>query len=211
MQTTLAEWIQYLQKGPIFENTHYRGITIWKSPLDLWIFQEIIHETRPRVIVEIGSRFGGTTQFMADLLELRGGEGMVISVDPDRTGYSATHPRIRAITGSSLDPGVIREVTALCSTGENMIVHDGDHTRANVLRDLQSYSPLVGVGHYFIVEDGIMDVFWPGVSPGSYGDGPLAAIDDFLQMTSAFVPDASRERYRITYNPRGYLRRVRPA
>ena len=25
----------------------YRGMTTWKCPLDLWIYQEILHEVRP--------------------------------------------------------------------------------------------------------------------------------------------------------------------
>ncbi len=66
---SLADWDIYL-RSQMFDKTHYRGIPIWKNPLDLWIFQEIVHETKPRVIVEIGSRFGGTTLFLGGLLEL---------------------------------------------------------------------------------------------------------------------------------------------
>lgn len=205
---SLADWDIYL-RSQMFDKTHYRGIPIWKNPLDLWIFQEIVHETQPRIIVEIGSRFGGTTLFLADLLELRGGDGVVISVDIDRDGYRAEHNRIRTITGSSMDSSVVAQVKSMCDRKEVMFVHDGDHRRQSVLADLNSYSPLVGVGQYFIVEDGSMDLFWPGRGPGSYSDGPLLAIDDFLQTNQDFVVDDSKERYIVTENPKGYLRRIR--
>jgi cephalosporin hydroxylase len=58
------------------------------------------------------------------------------------------------------------------------------------------------------MEDGIMDVFWGGKGPGSFGDGPLAATDEFLLTDSHFVVDTSRERYIITENPKGFLKRV---
>jgi cephalosporin hydroxylase len=205
---TLAEWEINLPTH-MFDKTHYRGIPIWKNPLDLWIFQEIIHETKPRFIIEIGSRFGGTTQFLADLLELQGGDGIVISIDIDRNGYRASHKRIRNIDGSSMDPAVLAQVKAFCTGPEGMVVHDGDHNHQAVLMDLKAYSPLVGKGQYFIVEDGIMDKFWPGRGPGSYCDGPLPAIDDFLQSNHDFVVDSSRERYVLTENPKGYLQRIR--
>jgi len=207
LSQTLAEWEIHLPTY-LFDKTHYRGIPIWKNPLDLWIFQEIIHETKPRFIIEIGSRFGGTTQFLADLLELQGGDAIVISIDIDRNGYRANHPRIRTITGSSMEPSVIAQVKSFCTGPGGMVVHDGDHNRRAVLSDLNNYSSLVGIGNYFIVEDGIMDEFWPGRGPGSHCDGPLPAIDDFLETNQNFAVDSSRERYVLTENPKGYLRRI---
>jgi cephalosporin hydroxylase len=85
-----------------------------------------------------------------------------------------------------------------------LIVHDADHTRSAVLRDLQAYSPLVSPGSYFVVEDGIVDVL---DIPGFTGEGPLAAIRDFIRNHPEFEIDKSRERYLLTYNPSGYIRR----
>ncbi len=74
------------------------------------------------------------------------------------------------------------------------------------------YSPLVTVGSYFVVEDGLVDLFPPGYDGrrrqiGKSWDGPFAAVGDFLAVHPEFEVDESRERYLLTYNPRGYLRR----
>ena len=58
------------------------------------------------------------------------------------------------------------------------------------------------------VEDGIVDVFNSGNALGWRAEGPLAAIETFLTQDSHFVIDAQRERYILTYNQKGYLKRV---
>src|SRR5450759_3806253 len=37
--------------------------------------------------------------------------------------------------------------------------------------------------------------------------GPMEAVRDFLNTTSSFKADATRERYLMTLNPSGYLRK----
>lgn len=43
-----------------------------KLPLDLWIFQEIIHESKPDVIVEAGTFDGGSALYLATILDAIG-------------------------------------------------------------------------------------------------------------------------------------------
>ena len=38
--------------------------------------------------------------------------------------------------------------------------------------------------------------------------GPLEAVEEFLARTDEFEIDREREKFLITFNPRGYLRRV---
>lgn len=44
--------------------TTYRGVPVWKCPLDLWIYQEIINDLRPDLIVETGTALGGSAFFL---------------------------------------------------------------------------------------------------------------------------------------------------
>jgi cephalosporin hydroxylase len=67
-------------------------------------------------------------------------------------------------------------------------VHDADHRREAVLRDLRAYSDLVSAGSYFIVEDGIMDQV--DLSDVPRVPGPLPAILAFLAERDDFVVDA---------------------
>jgi cephalosporin hydroxylase len=36
----------------------WRGRVLSKTPLDAWIYQEIIHETKPDVVIEVGNCLG---------------------------------------------------------------------------------------------------------------------------------------------------------
>jgi len=44
--------------------------------------------------------------------------------------------------------------------------------------------------------------FWP-----DFGPGPMEAVDKFLSEKDDFVIDQRCERFLMTLNPRGYLRR----
>src|SRR5919106_1486204 len=101
------------------------GTQALKNPLDLWVYQEIMAETRPALIVETGTWRGGSALFMASVCDLVG-EGEIVSIDvaPLRDDYPQ-HPRITYLAGrSSTDPGVLEEVRARA---------DGHRTREKFL------------------------------------------------------------------------------
>src|SRR4051812_31456755 len=56
------------------------GYETLKCPLDLWIYQELIVAGRPDVIVETGTRFGGSALFLASVCD-QIGHGRVVSID----------------------------------------------------------------------------------------------------------------------------------
>lgn len=205
----LRRYYELLQEQ-ILHATHWMGVPMRKNPLDAWVCQEILHAVRPDVLVEIGSYVGGSTLFFAHLMDLLG-HGEVVSVEVRRDRYRVEHPRITEVTGESLDPGVIAEVRRRCEGRRAMVVHDGDHSRETVLADLRAYAGLVPVGSYVVVEDGTVDQFPVGsaLHPRKFAEGPLLAVEDFLRADDRFQIDRGMERYVVTWNPSGYLRRVR--
>jgi cephalosporin hydroxylase len=205
---SLHRWLLYHQTDIVFGGCHWMGARAHKNPMDAWIYQEILWEVKPDVVVEIGSCYGGTTLYLAHMLDLIG-KGTVVSVDIDRSKFSVSHPRIVEVTGDSGSPDTVARVTANCSGKSTLVIHDGDHRMGPVLRDLRAYSSLVSLGSYLIVEDGVMDLFRPGDGIGTFSPGPLVAIEAFLRERPEFAVDSRRERYVMTYNPRGFLRRVR--
>ncbi len=209
---TLARWILYHQRIVLSGTCSWMGVMALKNPLDMWIYQEVLHEVRPDVVVEIGSATGGSALFLADMLEIIG-NGIVVTIDPDRSSFVAAHDRIVTVTGDSSAEPIVKRVEELCRGKKVLLIHDGDHNKAQVLKDLRAYSPLVSVGSYAIVEDGIIDELHPDSGEGMFGDfqdgGPLPAIREFLAENSDFEVDRSRERYIITYNPEGFLKRIR--
>ena len=207
---TLADWMIRHQEEIVFDQVTWMGVKAYKNPLDCWIYQEIVHEVRPEVIVELGSYAGGSTLYLCHLLDIVGA-GEVVSVDIDRAHFAVKHPRLVEITGDCASEEVRAQVFARCAGKRTLVLHDADHTRDAVLRDLRNFADLVSVGSYLIVEDGVVDVFDPTATErlGWHRQGPLVATRLFLQEDARFEVDESRERYLITYNPKGFLRRVR--
>jgi len=205
---TLKEWFLQHEREIVYKEPRWMGVRIIKNPLDTWIYQELIYSVQPDIILEIGSGYGGSTLYFANLLDLIGW-GTVISVDIDRSPYNVEHARIQAITGDSSSPEVEREILELCHGKKVMVSHDSSHYKEKVLSDLRRYSPLVSVGSYFVVEDGIYDLFSPLEGVGGFADGPFDAITEFLKENQDFEPDLSCERYVCTNHPMGFLKRIR--
>jgi cephalosporin hydroxylase len=204
---TLREWLVHHQTRVVFDQCHWMGVPSLKNPLDAWVYQEMLFELRPERLVEIGSAAGGSTLYFAHLMDLIG-TGEVVSIDVDRSGFVARHPRIVQVTGDSGSAEVIARIHDLCRGRATMLVHDGDHSKGAVLRDLEAYQDLIAPGGAIVVEDGVQDLFRPGDGLGTFEEGPLAAIDEFLRRHPDFSVDATRERYVATYNPRGFLKRA---
>jgi cephalosporin hydroxylase len=207
LRLSLRRWLLYHQSDVVFDRCSWMGVRALKHPLDAWIYQEILYEVRPDVVVEIGSAAGGGTLYLAHLMEILG-SGFVVSVGKDRSTFAAKHERIVTVTGHSSAPETLASVRELCDGKRVLVIHDADHRKEQVLDDLRAYSPLVSVGSYLIVEDGIIDVFRPHEILGVPYEGPLAATEEFVRHNRDFEIDHSRERYLVTYNPRGFLRRV---
>jgi cephalosporin hydroxylase len=41
-----------------------------------------------------------------------------------------------------------------------------------------------------------------------FGPGPMEALEEFLASSNEFVSDPECEKFMLTFNPRGYLRKV---
>jgi cephalosporin hydroxylase len=183
------------------------GAQALKNPLDLWVYQEIVFETRPDLIVETGTYRGGSALYLASICDLLGaGEILSIDIEPLRDDYPQ-HPRITYLAGrSSTDPEVLAEVRARADGRRTLIVLDSDHSQAHVEAELEAYAPLVPIGCYLIVEDSNIGQIRKDLLPG-----PLQAVEVFLAKTKEFEIDREREKFLITFNPSGYLRRVAPS
>jgi cephalosporin hydroxylase len=189
----------------VYRRTYWRGVETQKCPLDLWIYQEILHELRPDVIVETGTFTGGSAFYLATLFDVLGG-GRVITVDLEPQPNLPVHPRITYISGlSSTAPEAVSRVRALLKPGESvMVILDSDHSRNHVLDELRLYARMVTPGQYLIVED--TNINGHPALP-AFGPGPMEALDDYLKEDDAFEIDPNREKFYMTFNPRGYLKR----
>src|SRR5262245_46948389 len=200
----LSKVLPMLQQR-IMEGSKYHGIPTLKSPLDFWIYQEILWETRPEFIIEIGNFHGGSALALAHACDALG-QGQIIGIDTIDHRIDPrvrAHSRITLLTGDACEvyPAVER---MLGSNRKVMVIEDSAHTYENTLSVLETYSRLVGTGMYFIVEDGICH---HGLEVGPK-PGPYEAVETFVESNKDFVVDRSKEGYCVTWNPKGYLKRV---
>ncbi len=182
------------------------GFRTVKCPLDLWIYQELLVRTRPDLVIETGTLMGGGALFMASVMDFIG-HGRVISIDIEPRAGRPTHPRLSYWTGSSVDQEIVAEARKTAAGGRTMVVLDSDHSAAHVRREIECYRGLVQVGDYLIVED--TNINGHPTFP-EFGPGPMEAVEAFLAESDEFVSDRRCERFLMTLNPKGYLKRVRP-
>ncbi len=161
-----------------WKNTFWLGVRAQKCPLDLWIYQEIIHETRPDVIVECGTAEGGTALFLAAICDLVR-NGRVITVDVIEDSARPKHERITYLTGSTVWEETVERVRQnITGDAKVMVILDSDHTKDHVLKELRLYGELVTVGSYLIVEDTNLNGHPVAMT---FGPGPMEAVQEFLE------------------------------
>ena len=198
-----------LTKGTTWRDgaTSWLGIPCEKCPLDLWIYQELIFRTKPEVIVECGVKYGGSTLYVASILDILE-QGEVIGIDITfRHLYAEakTPPRISLYESSSTDPLTVDIVRKGVLGRRTMVILDSDHSLAHVRRELELYADFVTAGCYLVVED--TNVNGHPVFP-KHGPGPFEAVEEFLSKRRDFLIDRNQHKYLMTFQPNGYLRRV---
>jgi cephalosporin hydroxylase len=202
----------------------WMGRPIIQLPEDMVRIQEVIYTIKPDVIVETGVAHGGSLIFYASLFKAMG-KGRVIGIDieirPHNRQAIEAHemePLISLIEGSSVDPTIVSQVKSGIAPGETVLVLlDSNHTKAHVLAELEAYAPLVTPGSYIVATDGIMKqvVGAPRSSPDWDWNNPLDAATEFAANHPEFrleePPFPFNEgvvRERVTYWPRGFLKRI---
>jgi len=197
----------YYDDPGTWRDTHWLGVPTLKCPLDLWIYQEMLQELRPQLIIECGTAFGGSAAYLASICDLIG-SGTIVTIDIESNPERPVHPRIRYVLGSSVDAQIVSQVRGMIpAEGHVLVILDSDHTAAHVTRELALYAEFVTIGSYLVVEDS--NINGHPVLP-DFGPGPMEAIDSFLRGNSEFVIDTGKQKYHLTFNPRGFLRRIKP-
>lgn len=182
------------------------GTQALKYPTDMWVYQELLAAQRPQLVIETGTLEGGSAVWFASMLDLIGGDGRVVSIDIHDHG-PPSHPRVTYLLGDSVGDEILAQVRALTDGLERiLVILDSDHSRDHVLAELRAFSAFVPVGGYLIVED--TNINNHPVLP-DWGPGPYEAVHDFLAETDRFVVDKGCEKFLLTANPDGFLRRVR--
>ncbi len=171
----------YIDHNLVFNN-RFLGVEIWQNPFDMWVFQQMITELRPDVIIETGTAHGGSALFFAVMLEKVNPSGRVITIeiDPDvdnnvrkARSFPVFSDRVRIIKGDSVSSRTlarVHEVIEEVWTDKNagmgssaqqdltvLVTLDSLHSAEHVLEELRLYSRFVSKGSYIVVQDTIID------------------------------------------------------
>ncbi len=189
-----------------WNNTYWLGKRILKCPLDLWIYQEIIFEQKPDVIIECGTSYGGSAFFLAKMCDIVE-NGRVLTIDIVEEKDRPMHDRIKYFKGSSISNEIVEQIKKEVKQGDKvLVILDSDHSKSHVLNELRSYCGMVTKGSYLIVEDSNINGH---PVANNFGPGPMEAIFDFLKENKDFIIDKPKEKFFLTFNPNGYLRKIK--
>lgn len=198
--------VLYKDVRKIEKATWFLGVRVYKCPFDLWVYQELIHELKPDLIVETGTLHGGSALYLASMMDLVDkGEIITVDVAPGE-GVRPEHPRVTYLTGSSIGPEIVERIRRRAENADTvMVLLDSDHRKKHVLAEMRAYGPIVTHGSYMVVEDTNINGHPTHVG---WGEGPMEAVEAFMQETDEFVIDRAREKFMMTFNPSGWLRRT---
>jgi cephalosporin hydroxylase len=221
MRELTVTWIREAAAHRHLFRQEWLGERFFHLPGDVVALQHLCWQVRPRRIIATGIAAGGGPIFAASMLELLGGDGRVIAIDPRVTDEVSTRMqahafghRVHAIEASTIAPDTVARVAAAVEgAGPVLVILDHDHTHAHVLAELRAYAPMASVGSYVVVLDTIMEDLpaehFAG-RPYGKGNNPGTATAAFLAEDDRFEIDRDIEdRVLMTLAPGGFLRRAR--
>ena len=202
--------------------TTWFGQPVLNLAQDMFAIQEIIFETRPKYVIEVGVAWGGSLLFYSTLMEALGGEKIIgidtyIPEDLNRrlSAYGKLSERIVLINDSSVEKSTIQQVKGIIGNCRDvMVILDSHHTHYHVLQELCIYSEFVGKGYYLVCSDTIIE-YLPEEQihrprPWGHGNNPATALDFFLKQDDCFEVDSKLEsKLLLSCHPGGYLKRHR--
>lgn len=147
--------INRIQRGTMHHA--WKGVMCNKNPFDLALYSRLMWELKPKTIIEIGYKFGGSALWFADQADAMGLETKLYCIDVEQR-EEFKDERIEFVhgdgrnLGATLTPEVIARLPRPW-----MVVEDADHQYVTCLKVLEFFAPLMNEGDYLCMEDGLCD------------------------------------------------------
>jgi cephalosporin hydroxylase len=195
--------VKSIEKG--HHQVTYKGIKAIRCPFDYLIYQMIICEVKPDLIIEVGTNIGGGALYIADILDNLG-KGIIHTIDiVDMVNPKVKeHQRINFFSEGwdNYDIGLAKGFEKI------LIIEDASHHYKDTIGILNKFSNLVSLDSYFIIEDGIINELG---YENKYEGGPLRAIREFLPTHPEYIVDrkwCDMFGKNATFNVNGYLKKI---
>lgn len=186
-----------------FENASqrhtYRGIPLIKNCFDLALYPMLLHDVRPRTIIEVGTLYGGSAVWLSDLTRSFGMETQIYSIDVAPMSLMDAE-RVTYLQGSGRELGATLSPQFIAGLARPLLViEDADHEYPTTEAVLEFFHPILQAGEYIVVED-VMSAA-----------GARRALTEFLQQRGHdYVVDSKYcdfFGYNVTWCMNGFLRR----
>ena len=196
------------------------GEPMLQTPDDVITIQEIMFETKPDIIIEVGVAWAGTLLLYETLSEFTKTKKIIgidtfIPNDLKKRIFSKKKlNKIKLINGDSTSDSIFKKVKKMCGNYKNILIHlDSNHTKDHVLKEINLYSKLIKKNNYLIVGDTIIEhIPKQKHRKRDWGkdNNPSNAVTEFLNKNKNFKIDKKINfKQLLTNNPNGYLKKIK--
>jgi len=199
-----------LQPGVL--RTKYRGIPFYKSPLDIGLYINLLQKFEPKTVIEIGTKFGGSALWFADLLtNYQIENARVVSIDIEPIA-EVEDDRILFMKGDAkhLDKVLTQELLGELEH-PFLVIEDSSHYYPETYAVLEFFGKNADPCDYVVVEDGIVSLL-SNPAYRQFDGGPNRAVADFLTNNPGVYEIDTAQcdyyGYNMTYSLNGWLQRV---
>jgi cephalosporin hydroxylase len=203
------EYCKWYFNNLVWQDTTWMGIETYKSPCDMWNYQEILVDLKPSLVIEFGTAFGGSALYWASVMRQIGKPFKVLSVDISHANLRAEarrDPDVEFVESSSASPKIADRIQQLRQEypGRVWAILDSDHTKDHVLAEMKLLRPLLSKGDYMVVEDSLLNGH--PVAP-EWGPGPYEAVEAYeMEFPNDYTHDTAREnKFGWSFAPYGFL------
>jgi len=192
--------INYLLETKYIYNFNWLGIPSIQFPSDLIVFQELIYNYKPDVIIETGVAHGGSLIFYSSIMSLIKKKfkiyGIDIKIKKKNRIKISNHPlanNVELIEKNSTDNSLKDLFDKKIKNSKVLVFLDSNHSHEHVLNEIKLYSKYIKKNGYLIVMDTTTEfVKKKFINKGrnfGKGNSPFTAVKEFLKSNESFVID----------------------
>ncbi len=187
----------------------YRGVPMLKNPFDVALYPMLLWATKPRTLIEIGSKSGGSALWFGDQFQSFGIDAHVYSVDIVKV-ETVQHPRVTFFEGDGRNLALTFSPEFMAELPRPLLViEDADHSYETSSAALKFFHPHLRPGEYIVIEDGIISDL---ENDPNCNSGPHRALKEFLaRHGDAYEIDAAYCDFfgaNMTWCTNGFLKRL---
>ena len=191
----------------------YKGLRCLKVPTEMALYTLVIDYIKPRTIIELGTKEGGSALWLADQMRAFRTKGKVVSIDIRRPKpwYESERRDIQLLKGNVAKLDECLSPTFLETLNRPwLVIDDSSHRSHDVLSVLRFFDKKMELGEYIIIEDGVVSDLGRA---DEFNGGPRVGILKFLsECEGRYGIDTGLcdfYGHNATGNPNGYLRRIK--